>query len=124
MHLEVFCGLLPARGLISYGGSMYRTGMHHVRTAFVIFILFIVIIFCVNNSESYSLSFVGYHLAVRLQLWMLMVAFFIAGMVPILLSELPRTVAHFSRMRSLKAQIRKMEAELEGGATSPEDPLK
>ena len=98
--------------------------MHYLKTAFIIFILFIVIIFCVNNSESFSLSFAGYHLAVRLQLWMFMVIFFIAGMVPILLSELPRSVSRFKRVRSLKAQIRKMEAQLEGGAQSPEDPLK
>jgi uncharacterized integral membrane protein len=98
--------------------------MHYLKTAFIIFILFIVIIFCVNNSESFSLSFVGYHLTFRLQLWMLMVIFFIAGMVPILLSELPSSVSRFKRVRSLKAQIRKMEAELKGGVQSPEDPLK
>jgi uncharacterized integral membrane protein len=97
--------------------------MHYLKTAFVIFLLFFVIIFCVHNIDSFNLSFLGYHLVVPMQLWMLMLIFFIAGMIPIFLVEFPRLVAHYKKMHSLKAQIAHMENQLANPSPSlPETP--
>jgi uncharacterized integral membrane protein len=86
--------------------------MRYLKAAFVIFMLFFVIIFCIHNTDRFSLSFLGYHLMVTLQLWMLLVIFFIAGMVPIFLMEFSRMVMHYRKMRSLRAQLSQMESQL------------
>ena len=102
---------------------MYKTCMRYLKTAFVIFMLFFVIIFCVHNIDSFSLTFLGYHLVVPMQLWMLMLTFFIAGMVPIFLVEFPRMVTHFKKMHSLKVQIAQMEKQIANPSpSSPEAP--
>ena len=98
--------------------------MRYLKITFVIFMLFVVIIFCVNNTQPFHLSFWGYRLMVGFQLWMLLLIFFIGGMVPIFVMELPRSVSRYARVRSLKAQIRQMEGELQQGMTSPGDPQK
>jgi uncharacterized integral membrane protein len=98
--------------------------MRYLKIAFVILMLFVVMVFCVNNIDEFSLSFLGYPLTDHTQLWMLLAISFVAGMVPIFIIELPRSIAHFSRTRSLKAQMRQLKSRLEGGAQSPEDPLK
>jgi uncharacterized integral membrane protein len=86
--------------------------MQYIRIVFSILMLLVVITFCVNNTQSFTLSFVGYKLLVPLQLWTLMVIFFVAGMVPIFTLELPRQAAHYMQMRALKARIREMETSL------------
>jgi uncharacterized integral membrane protein len=91
---------------------MYRIFMRYLKTAFVILLLFIIIIFCVHNTDSFNLSFLGYHLIMPLQLWMLLLIFFIAGMMPIFLMEFPRMVLHYKKMHSLKTKIAQMEKQL------------
>ncbi|HPS94331.1 MAG TPA: LapA family protein [Deltaproteobacteria bacterium] len=98
--------------------------MRYLKIVFVIVMLLVVIIFCVQNTESYVLSFAGYRLAVPLQMWVLLAIFFVAGMVPILVLELPRAVTHYRRMRPLKAQISSMEKQLENPGVLPADPPK
>ncbi len=97
--------------------------MRYLKTVFVILLLFFIIIFCVHNTGSFDLSFIGYRLIVPLQLWMLLLIFFIFGMVPIFLMEFPRMVLHFKKMRSLKARVARMEKQLaEPPASAPEKP--
>jgi uncharacterized integral membrane protein len=110
--------------LLSHHCSMYRTSMRYLKIAFVILMLFVVMVFCVNNIDEFSLSFLGYPLTDHTQLWMLLAIFFIAGMVPIFIIELPRSIAHFSRMRSLKAQMRQLESRLDKNVQLPGDPKK
>jgi uncharacterized integral membrane protein len=113
----------PARAwpLISTRLSVYRMSMPYIRIVFSLAMLLLVITFCVNNTQEFSLSFLSYRLAVPLQFWTLMVIFFAAGMVPVLVLEIPRQASHFMRMRTLKAQIRLMETSLKGLSGSAED---
>jgi len=97
--------------------------MRYLKTVFVILLLFFVIIFCVHNTDSFNLSFLGYRLIMPLQLWMLLLIFFVFGMVPIFLMEFPRIVLHFKKMHSLKTQISQMEKQLaDPPPSSPEGP--
>jgi uncharacterized integral membrane protein len=98
--------------------------MHNLRIVFSIFLLLVVITFCVNNTQSFTLSFLGYQLLVPLQLWTLMVIFFVAGMVPIMVIEIPRQASHYMQMRFLKAQIKQMEASLRSLKGSAEETSK
>ena len=98
--------------------------MQYIRIVFSILMLFVVITFCVSNTQGFALSFLGYRLMVPLQLWTLMVIFFAAGMVPIIVIELPRQASHYMRMRSLKSQIRQMEESLHMCDGSTEEPTK
>ena len=98
--------------------------MQYIRIVFSILMLFVVITFCVNNTQGFALSFLGYRLMVPLQLWTLMVIFFAAGMVPILVIELPKQASHYMRMRSLKSQIRRTEESLRMCDGSTEDSTK
>lgn len=98
--------------------------MRYTRIIFTLVMLLVVITFCVNNTQAFTLSFLDYRLDVPLQLWMLILIFFVAGMVPILVLELPRQAAHFLRMRTIKSRIRQADADLRQLAGSPEDSLK
>jgi uncharacterized membrane protein YciS (DUF1049 family) len=98
--------------------------MQYLRIVFTIAMLLVVITFCVNNTQGFALSFLGYRLMVPLQLWTLMIIFFAAGMVPIIVIELPRHASHYMRMRSLKSQIRQMEESLRMLHGSTENPTK
>lgn len=98
--------------------------MQYMRIIFALVMLLVVITFCVNNTQAFTLSFLGYRLVVPLQLWTLMLIFFMAGMVPILVLELPKQVSHFLRMRNVKSRIRQTEAALRQLETSPKEPLK
>ena len=98
--------------------------MPYVRIVFSLVMLLVVITFCVNNTQEFSLSFLGYRLMVPLQFWTLMVIFFVAGMAPVIALEIPRQASHFLRMRALRAQIRQMEASLKGISGSAKDATK
>jgi len=98
--------------------------MQYMRIIFALVMLLVVITFCVNNTQAFTISFLGYRLVVPLQLWTLMLIFFMAGMVPILVLELPKQVSHFLRMRNVKSRIRQTEAALRQLETSPKEPLK
>jgi uncharacterized integral membrane protein len=93
--------------------------MRYLKTVFVILLLFFIIIFCVHNTDSFNLSFLGYRLIMPLQLWVLLLLFFIFGMVPILLMKFPGMVLHFKKMHSLKTQIARMEKQLAEPPPSP-----
>ncbi|HVN71141.1 MAG TPA: LapA family protein, partial [Desulfomonilia bacterium] len=60
--------------------------------------------------------------SVPLQLWTLMVIFFVAGVVPIMVIEFPRQITRHLKMRAMKNQIRLMEDSLRRLAESPSDP--
>jgi uncharacterized integral membrane protein len=102
----------------------YRNSMQYLRIVFAILMLFVVITFCVNNIQAFTLSFLGYRIMVPLQLWTLMVIFFVAGMVPIIAIELPRHASHCLRMRAIKSQIRQEEEALRQLGGSPGEPAK
>jgi uncharacterized integral membrane protein len=102
----------------------YRKSMQHLRIVFSILMLFVVITFCVNNIQGFTLSFLGYRIMVPLQLWTLMLVFFVAGMVPIIAIELPRHASHYLRMRAIKSQIRQEQDTLHQHGSSPGEPAK
>jgi uncharacterized integral membrane protein len=93
--------------------------MQYLRIVFSILMLFVVITFCVNNTQAFTLSFLGYRFMAPLQLWTLMLVFFVAGMVPIIALELPRHVSHYLRIRAIKSRIRQEEDTLRQLAGSP-----
>ena len=96
--------------------------MQYLRIVFTILMLFVVITFCVNNIQAFTLSFLAYRIKVPVQLWTLMLAFFVAGMVPIIAIELPRQVSHYLRMRSIKNQIQQAQDALRQLGGSPGEP--
>jgi uncharacterized integral membrane protein len=102
----------PGGILIFPAVSVYDRCMRYVNIVVTTLFLLFVITFCVNNTQEFSLSFLGYRLTVELQLWMLMVMFFVAGMVPVVVSELPAATERFMKIRSLKARIRGLEEQL------------
>ncbi len=106
----------PGGILIFQAVSVYDRSMRYVNIVATILFLLFVITFCVNNTQGFSLSFFGYRLMGELQLWMLMVIFFAAGMVPIIVSELPGRAERFMRIRALKARIRDLEEQLRGSS--------
>jgi hypothetical protein len=100
--------------------------MQYLKIVFSILMLLVVITFfvCVNNIQGFTLYFLGYRTIVPLQLWTLMLVFFVAGMVPILAIELPRQVSHYLRMRAIKNQTRQVEDTLRQLVGSPGEPAK
>ena len=92
--------------------SVYDRCMRYVNIVVTILFLLFVITFCVNNTQEFSLSFFGYRLTIELQLWMLMVIFFVAGMVPVVVSEIPDRTERFMKIRALKTRIRDLEEQL------------
>lgn len=90
----------------------YRWCVYGLKTLISIGILFVLITFCVNNTEAHLLEFMGYRLHYPIQLWVLMLVFFFAGMIPVIFYGMPRKAAHRKRMRSFKNKIRKMEDDL------------
>jgi uncharacterized membrane protein YciS (DUF1049 family) len=96
--------------------------MQYMRIVFSLVMLLVVITFCVNNTQAFTLSFMGFRLAVPLQLWTLMLIFFVAGMVPILVLELPKQASHYLRMRTIKGRIKQAQRTLKqlgGSASTP-----
>lgn len=83
--------------------------MRYLNTVFSIIVLLAIITFCVNNIQEFTLTFLGYRLVVPLQLWVLMVAFFVAGTVPILVVEIPARAGRYLRRRALRAKVRGLE---------------
>jgi uncharacterized integral membrane protein len=98
--------------------------MRYLRIVFSILMLLVVITFCVNNIQGFTLSFMGYRIMAPIQLWTLMLVFFVAGMVPIMAIELPRQASHYLRMRTIKNQIRQTEDALRQLGDSPQKPAK
>lgn len=86
--------------------------MRYLNMVLSILILLAIITFCVNNIQEFTLTFLGYHLVVPLQLWVLMVAFFVAGTVPIIVVEIPVRASRFLKRRALKAQVKGLEESL------------
>jgi uncharacterized integral membrane protein len=102
----------------------YRNVMQYLRIVFSILMLLVVITFCVNNIQGFTLSFLGYRLAFPLQLWTLMLIFFVAGMVPIMAIELPRQASHYLKIRAIKSQISQAQDSLRQLGDSPGDSAK
>lgn len=93
--------------------------MRYLNIVFTIIMLLVVITFCVHNTQEFTLTFLGYRFMMPLQLWMLMVVFFVAGMIPIMAVELPLQTSHYLKMRSLRAQISRTEDEMRRLSGSP-----
>ncbi len=98
--------------------------MQYMRIVFSILMLLVVITFCVNNIQGFTLSFLGYRIMAPLQLWTLMLVFFVAGMVPIMTIELPRQASHYLRVRVIKRQIKQAQDTLRQLGGSPGEPAK
>jgi uncharacterized integral membrane protein len=98
--------------------------MQYLRIVFSILMLLVVITFCVNNTQGFTLSFLGYRLMAPLQLWTLMLVFFVAGMVPIMAIEIPRQASQYLRMRAIKNQIKQAQDTLRQVGGSPGEPAK
>ncbi|HPI91628.1 MAG TPA: LapA family protein [Deltaproteobacteria bacterium] len=98
--------------------------MRYLNTVLSILVLLAIITFCVHNTQEFTLNFLGYQLLIPLQLWVLMVVFFIAGMVPILVVEIPVQAARFMRIRALKVRIRDLDAEISRASAATGEPGK
>jgi len=110
--------------LIFPADSGYKDAMRYLSIVLSLLFLLAIITFCVNNTQEFTLSFLGYRLVVPLQLWVLMVTFFVAGMVPIVMVEIPVQIARFFRRRAVKARIRELEGSLARLAPSAGEPGK
>lgn len=86
--------------------------MRYLNIVLMIVFLAALITFCVNNTQEFTLTILGYRLMMPLQLWILMAAFFVAGMAPIIVLEIPSQATRFLRMRAMRTQIRELEKAL------------
>lgn len=98
--------------------------MRYLNTVLAVLFLLAIITFCVNNTQEFTLAFLGYRLTASLQLWALMVAFFVMGMVPVVAVEIPVRSARYLRRRAVKDEIRNMEQAIARSESSAPDPGK
>ncbi|MBN1635330.1 MAG: LapA family protein [Deltaproteobacteria bacterium] len=92
---------------------LYIQGMQYIKMLIIIVIMIVLIIFGISNTQEYVLSFLNYQLMTPLQMWILLIVFFVAGMIPIFFIGLPEKAAFFRTTRSLRGRIRTIEKELE-----------
>jgi len=79
--------------------------MQYVKTLSIIILAFFLIVFGVNNTQPYVLSFLDYHLVFAPPLWVLIMTFFFAGMIPLFLASLTERYAHSRRMKEMHQKI-------------------
>ena len=92
---------------------LYMLGMQYIKMLAILVIMIVLIIFGISNTQEYVLSFLNFQLITPLQMWILLIVFFVAGMIPIFFIGLPEKTAFLSTMRSLRGRIRTIEKELE-----------
>jgi len=95
--------------------------MRYAGLALSMGVLLAFIVFLVNNSQEFRLGFMGYELEAPLALWILMLVFFAAGTLPVLATEVFRSVRTRVRRRVLEAEIRSLEEELSSGSGPAKD---
>ena len=86
--------------------------MQYMKTLLVLVVILAVVVFGINNTQSFALSFMSFQLIWQTPLWVLLMAAFFAGMVPIFIVSLPEKTAYFNRVRSLRIRQRRLEKEL------------
>ncbi len=74
----------------------------------IILLTFLLIIFGINNTQHYVLSFLDYQLMFSFPLWALIMVFFFAGMVPLFLTGISERVAYNKRMREMNRRIEEL----------------
>ncbi|MEN6472952.1 MAG: LapA family protein [Syntrophaceae bacterium] len=86
--------------------------MPYIKTLLLIAILAVLVVGGVANTQAYTLSFLQWQLSRALPLWLLVLAAFGAGMIPIFIVGLPQKTADFTRMRALNLKRRQLEKQL------------
>jgi len=86
--------------------------MHYIKTLIIIIVLFLLIIFGVNNTQGFVLSFLDYKLIIPVEMWLLLMIFFFAGMIPIFIIGLPEKSATYKQLRALNKKIKQIEKDL------------
>ncbi|MDT8272265.1 MAG: LapA family protein [Desulfomonilia bacterium] len=86
--------------------------MHAFKTAVFLGLLFALITLCIHNTDVYLVSFMTYRFPFPVQLWVLLLVFFFAGMLPVVFYRIPGNAAHRKRMRFLRNKIAQMENDL------------
>ncbi len=83
----------------------YHARMKYTKTLIILIILATLIIFGVNNTQTFELAFFGYCLARPLELWILLTGFFFAGMVAMFLIGLPEKISIILQTKSLEKKL-------------------
>jgi uncharacterized membrane protein YciS (DUF1049 family) len=83
--------------------------MQYIKTLIIIIVLFLLIIFGINNTQGFVLSFLDYKLIIPVEMWLLLMIFFFAGMIPIFIIGLPEKSAAYKQLRALNKKIKQIE---------------
>jgi len=86
--------------------------MPYIKTLLLIAVMAVLVVGGVANTQPYTLSFLQWELSRTLPLWLLVLAAFVAGMVPIFIVGLPQKTADFTRLRALNLKRRQLEKQL------------
>ncbi len=87
--------------------------MKYIKILIILVLLMSLIIFGVNNTRTFELSFLGYCIAKPLALWSLLTIFFFAGMLTIFLIGLPDKISNRMQIKALEKKISEIETSLE-----------
>lgn len=74
--------------------------------------ILVIVTFFVNNTQEFVLAFAGYTLVRPVALWVLMLGFFVAGTIPVMVLEVPLALKKMLRVRTLKARAKEIRREL------------
>ena len=86
--------------------------MPYIKTLLLIAVMAVLVVGGVANTQPYTLSFLQWELSRTLPLWLLVLAAFVAGMIPIFIVGLPQKASDFNRMRALNLKRRQIEKQL------------
>jgi uncharacterized integral membrane protein len=86
--------------------------MPYIKTLLLIAVMAVLVVGGVANTQPYTLSFLQWEFSRTLPLWLLVMAAFIAGMIPIFIVGLPQKTTDFSRRRALNLKLRQLQKQL------------
>ncbi len=86
--------------------------MPYIKTLLLIALMAVLVVGGVANTQPFTLSFLHWELTRTLPLWLLVLAAFVAGMIPIFIVGLPQKTADFTRLRALNLKRRQLEKQL------------
>lgn len=86
--------------------------MPYIKTVLVIAVIVLAVIAGVNNTQAYTLSFLHWDLRWAVPLWALLLAAFLAGMLPIIIVNLPAKLTGIKDLHGLRRECRRREREL------------
>ena len=86
--------------------------MPYIKTLLLIAVMAVLVVGGVANTQPYTLSFLQWELTRTPPLWLLVLAAFVAGMIPIFIVGLPQKASDFNRMRALNLKRRQIEKQL------------